>query len=280
MWKPGNDEIAKGLTGNQRPVDAVDSVDGRTMLHSAVLAGDVEAVRFFVKNGQGMCVTGTGRCRCGAHCSTGTRVYAAAHRRMEGGWLKKEDKNCNISSGGKDLLCWLRGLPKEDQPLGCTDELVRHMEAGFRVVCKRLLEDMRGRREAAGRWRCTVVSVGEFGCGASLHRFMEIMGEWKLWPAVGCFRAFVWHLSLSVVAAREHLWRSSLRGVGGDSGVCGWRQWCCGFAKQCFVVWGSSPIHKAWLSWQCGCIAARVGREECGAEPGHNMRTGTTHQPL
>ena len=35
--------------------------------------------------------------------------------------------------------------------------------------------------------------------------------------AVGCFRAFVWHLSLSVVAAREHLWRSSLRGVGGDS---------------------------------------------------------------
>ena len=37
-----------------------------------------------------------------------------------------------------------------DPPLGYTDEHVRHMEAGFRVVCKRLLEDMRGRREAAG----------------------------------------------------------------------------------------------------------------------------------
>ena len=37
---------------------------------------------------------------------------------------------------------------------------------------------------------------------------------------MGCFRAFVWHLSLPVVAAREHLWRSSLRGVGGDSGEC------------------------------------------------------------
>ena len=36
-------------------------------------------------------------------------------------------------------------------------------------------------------------------------------------PGGGYFRAFVWHLSLSVVAAREHLWRSSLRGVGGDS---------------------------------------------------------------
>ena len=35
----------------------------------------------------------------------------------------------------------------------------------------------------------------------------------------GAFVQFVWHLSLSVVAAREHLWRSSLRGVGGDSGV-------------------------------------------------------------
>ena len=57
---------------------------------------------------------------------------------------------------------------------------------------------------------------GGFGCGASLHRFVVMMGG-KLCLAVGCFRAFVWHLSLSVVAAREHLWRSSLRGVGGDS---------------------------------------------------------------
>ena len=28
-----------------------------------------------------------------------------------------------------------------------------------------------------------------FGCGASLHRFVEMMGEGKLWPAVRCFRA-------------------------------------------------------------------------------------------
>ena len=51
--KPEKDEIAKGITGKERPVDAVDSVDGRTMLHSAVLAGDVEAVRFLVENGAG-----------------------------------------------------------------------------------------------------------------------------------------------------------------------------------------------------------------------------------
>ena len=49
----------------------------------------------------------------------------------------------------------------------------------------------------------------------------------------GAFVQFVWHLSLSVVAAREHLWLSCLRGVGGDSGVCGWRQ-CCGFVKHAF----------------------------------------------
>ena len=44
--------------------------------------------------------------------------------------------------------------------------------------------------EAGVWWRLhTVVSVGGFGCGASLHRFVEMMGEGKLWPTVGCFRA-------------------------------------------------------------------------------------------
>ena len=61
-------------------------------------------------------------------------------------WLQKED---SAGGGGEDLLCWLRGLPTVDPPLGYTDEHVRHMEAGFRVVCKRLLEDIGKRREAA-----------------------------------------------------------------------------------------------------------------------------------
>ena len=227
--KPEKDEIAKGITGKERPVDAVDSVDGRTMLHSAVLAGDVEAVRFLVLNGAGNVrdrdgkvplwyalqhrdadVRGRLEAELGVHAaqilvevedavqvyltdgvattttatgdattapltdphmdmakdtntSTGDRqlgeddldgdIGALRHtdgRKVE--WLRKEDhtNNNNNSNGGEDLLCWLRGLPKVDPPLGYTDEHVRHMEAGFRVVCKRLLEDMRGRREAAG----------------------------------------------------------------------------------------------------------------------------------
>ena len=239
--KPEKDEIAKGITGKERPVDAVDSVDGRTMLHSAVLAGDVEAVRFLVENGAGNVrdrdgkvplwyalqhrdadVRGRLEAELGAHAaqilvevedavqvylthgvatttattprttsmavergsgdattapltdphvdmakdtntSTGDRhlgeddldgdTGALRHtdgRKVE--FLRKTDdnnKNRN-SNGGEDLLCWLRGLPKVDPPLGYTDEHVRHMEVGFRVVCKRLLEDMRGRREAAG----------------------------------------------------------------------------------------------------------------------------------
>ena len=243
--KPEKDEIAKGITGKERPVDAVDSVDGRTMLHSAVLAGDVEAVRFLVENGAGNVrdrdgkvplwyalqhrdadVRGRLEAELGAHAaqilvevedavqvylthgvattttatttgvaverssgdattapltdphmdmakdtntSTGDRhlgeddldgdtgaLWHTDGRKVE--WLRKTDDNNNKnknnnnknSNGGEDLLCWLRGLPKVDPPLGYTDEHVRHMEAGFRVVCKRLLEDMRGRREAAG----------------------------------------------------------------------------------------------------------------------------------
>ena len=240
--KPEKDEIAKGITGKERPVDAVDSVDGRTMLHSAVLAGDVEAVRFLVENGAGnvrdrdgkvplwyalqhrdadvrgrleaelgvhaaeilvevedavqvyltdgvATTTGTGTIDRNAttgvvverssgdvtrapltephmdmakdtNTSTGDRhlgeddlddTGALRHtdgRKVE--WLQKKEDNNKNSNGGEDLLCWLRGLPKVDPPLGYTDEHVRHMEAGFRVVCKRLLEDMRGRREAAG----------------------------------------------------------------------------------------------------------------------------------
>ena len=236
--KPEKDEIAKGITGKERPVDAVDSVDGRTMLHSAVLAGDVEAVRFLVLNGagnvrdrdgkvplwyalqhrdadvrgrleaelgvhaaeilvevedaaqvyltDGVARTTTARKGVGVEQSSGDATTApltdphmdmakdtststgdrqlgeddldgdtGALRHTDGRkveWLRKTDdsnKNKN-SNGGEDLLCWLRGLPKVDPPLGYTDEHVRHMEAGFRVVCKRLLEDMRGRREAAG----------------------------------------------------------------------------------------------------------------------------------
>ena len=236
--KPEKDEIAKGITEKERPVDAVDSVDGRTMLHSAVLAGDVEAVRFLVENGAGNVrdrdgkvplwyalqhrdadVRGRLEAELGAHAaqilvevedavqvylthgvatttatgvaverssgdattapltdphmdmakdtntSTGDRhlgeddldgdTGALRHtdgRKVE--FLRKTDDNSSNnnknSNGGEDLLCWLRGLPKVDPPLGYTDEHVRHMEAGFRVVCKRLLEDMRGRREAAG----------------------------------------------------------------------------------------------------------------------------------
>ena len=240
--KPEKEEIAKGITGKQRPVDAVDSVDGRTMLHSAVLAGDVEAVRFLVANGAGNVrdrdgkvplwyalqhrdadVRGRLEAELGVHAaeilvevedavqvyltdgvatttaipttrtttagvgverssgdattapltdphidmekgtntSTGDRQLGeddldgdtGALRHTDGRkveWLRKADDNKKNSNGGEDLLCWLRGLPKVDPPLGYTDEHVRHMEAGFRVVCKRLLEDMRGRREAAG----------------------------------------------------------------------------------------------------------------------------------
>ena len=243
--KPEKDEIAKGITGKERPVDAVDSVDGRTMLHSAVLAGDVEAVRFLMENGAGNVrdrdgkvplwyalqhrdagVRGQLEAELGAHAaqilvevedavqvyltdgvattattaataagvavevsgrdattapvadphtnlakdtntSTGDRQLGeddlvggtGALRRTDGRkveWLQNKEDNKNNStptsnsSGGKDLLCWLRGLPKVEPPLGYTDEHVQHMEAGFRVVCKRLLEDMRGRREAAG----------------------------------------------------------------------------------------------------------------------------------
>ena len=242
--KPEKDEIAKGITGKERHVDAVDSVDGRTMLHSAVLAGDVEAVRFLVENGAGNVrdrdgkvplwyalqhrdadVRGRLEAELGAHAAqilvevedvvqvylthgvatttaatTTTRTTGVVVERSSGDattapltdphmdmandtntstgdrhlgeddldgdtgalwhtdgrkveWLRKtEDDNSNNknSNGGEDLLCWLRGLPKVDPPLGYTDEHVRHMEAGFRVVCKRLLEDMRGRREAAG----------------------------------------------------------------------------------------------------------------------------------
>ena len=246
--KPEKDEIAKGITGKERPVDAVDSVDGRTMLHSAVLAGDVEAVRFLVENGAGNVrdrdgkvplwyalqhrdadVRGRLGAELGAHAAqilvevedavqvylthgvaattltaktitpTTTATTGVAVERSSGDattapltdphmdmakdtntstgdrhlgeddldgdtgalWhtdgrkveflRKTDDNNSNKNSnGGEDLLCWLRGLPKVDPPLGYTDEHVRHMEAGFRVVCKRLLEDMRGRREAAG----------------------------------------------------------------------------------------------------------------------------------
>ena len=226
--KPEKDEIAKGITGKERPVDAVDSVDGRTMLHSAVLAGDVEAVRFLVLNGAGNVrdrdgkvplwyalqhrdadVRGRLEAELGVHAaeilvevedvvqvyltdgvatktvtgdattalltdphmdmakdtntSTGDRQLGeddldgdtGALRHTDGRkveWLRKTDDSNNNknSNGGEDLLCWLRGLPKVDPPLGYTDEHVRHMEAGFRVVCKRLLEDMRGRRGAAG----------------------------------------------------------------------------------------------------------------------------------
>ena len=235
--KPEKDEIAKGITGKERPVDAVDSVDGRTMLHRAVLAGDVEAVRFLVENGAGNVrdrdgkvplwyalqhrdadVRGRLEAELGAHAaeilgevedavqvyltagvattttattrgvvverssgdattapltnphmdmakdtntSTGDRhlgeddldgdtgaLWHTDGRKVE--WLQKKEDNNKNSSGGEDLLCWLRGLPKVEPPLGYTDEHVRHMEAGFRVVCKRLLEDIKGRREAAG----------------------------------------------------------------------------------------------------------------------------------
>ena len=213
--KPEKDEIAKAITEKERPVDAVDSMDGRTMLHSAVIAGDVEAVRFLVQNGAGnvrdrdgkvplwyalqhrdadvrgrleaelgvhaaeilgevedavqvyltdgvaTTTIATGDTAKGTSTSTADRQLgeddldgdtgALQHtdgRKVE--WLQKKEENNNNSSGGQDLLCWLRGLPKVDPPLGYTDEHVRHMEAGFRVVCKRLLEDIRGRREAAG----------------------------------------------------------------------------------------------------------------------------------
>ena len=330
--KPEKDEIAKAITGKERPVDAVDSVDGRTMLHSAVLAGDVEAVRFLVENGAGNVrdrdgkvplwyalqhrdadVRGRLEAELGAHAAqilaevedavqvylthgvattttATTRTPGVAVERSSGDattapltdphmdmakdtgavedavqvyvtdgvatttttettttttiitaptrtttttvttttvttiprttigttatttalaverssgdattapltdphmdmakdtntltgdrhlgeddldgdtgalwhtdgrkveFLRKTDDNNNKnknknSNGGEDLLCWLRGLPKVDPPLGYTDEHVRHMEAGFRVVCKRLLEDIRKRREAAG----------------------------------------------------------------------------------------------------------------------------------
>ena len=134
-------------------MDAVDSVDGRTMLHSAVLAGDVEAVRFLVENGAGRCRCGTlqhrdadvrGRleaelgvqqrslwrwrmlCRylTDGVATTGTTAAAGVAVKRSGG---DATKNCsNNSNGGEDLLCWLRSLPKVEPPLGHTDEHVQH----------------------------------------------------------------------------------------------------------------------------------------------------------
>ena len=211
-------DVAKSILCKDRHVDAVYGRSRRTMLHSAVLAGDVEAVRFLVQSGAGNVrdrdgkvplwyalqhrdadVRGRLEAELGAHAAEilvevedAVQVYLAkgvgtavagttsmtnsqigtnaktkkantsagslgeddgdtSALRHTGGrkveWLRKEN---NKSSSGAHLLCWLRGLPKVDPPLGYTDEHVRHMEAGFRVVCKRLLEDMRGRREAAG----------------------------------------------------------------------------------------------------------------------------------
>ena len=241
-------DVAKSILCKDRHVDAVYGRNRRTMLHSAVLAGDVEAVRFLVENGAGNVrdrdgkvplwyalqhrdadVRGRLEAELGAHAAeilveveAAVQVYltdgtattpattttatttAVAVERSSGdattapltdphmdmakdantstgdrhlgeddldgdtgalwhtdgrkvGFLQKKEhnnnnnnnNNSNNSNGGEDLLCWLRGLPKVDPPLGYTDEHVRHMEAGFRVVCKRLLEDMRGRREAA-----------------------------------------------------------------------------------------------------------------------------------
>ena len=277
--KPEKDEIAKGITGKERHVDAVDSVDGRTMLHSAVLGGDVEAVRFLVENGAGNVrdrdgkvplwyalqhrdadVRGRLEAELGAHAAqilvevedavqvylthgvatttrTPTRTPGVAVDRSSGyattapltdphmdmakdtntstgdrhlgeddldgdtgalwhtdgrkvEWLRKtedDNKNNKNSNGGEDLLCWLRGLPKVDPPLGYTDEHVRHMEAGFRVVCKRLLEDMRGRREAARTrgghvevedWMADAgVGVGETAAAEQVGALQEVMGH-------------------------------------------------------------------------------------------------------
>ena len=228
-------DVAKSILCKDRNVDAVYGRSRRTMLHSAVLAGDVEAVRFLVQSGAGNVrdrdgkvplwyalqhrdadVRGRLEAELGAHAAqilvevedavqvylthgvaTTTTTTGVAVERSSGDattapltdphmdmakdtntstgdrhlgeddldgdtgalrhtdgrkveWLRKTDDNNKNSNGGEDLLCWLRGLPKVDPPLGYTDEHVRHMEAGFRVVCKRLLEDMRGRREAAG----------------------------------------------------------------------------------------------------------------------------------
>ena len=229
-------DVAKSILCKDRHVDAVYGRSRRTMLHSAVLAGDVEAVRFLVQSGAGNVrdrdgkvplwyalqhrdadVRGRLEAELGAHAAqilvevedavhvylthgvaTTTATTGVAVERSSGDattapltdshmdmakytntstgdrhlgeddldgdtgalrhtdgrkveFLRKtEDNNNKNSNGGEDLLCWLRGLPKVDPPLGYTDEHVRHMEAGFRVVCKRLLEDMRGRREAAG----------------------------------------------------------------------------------------------------------------------------------
>ena len=238
-------DVAKSILCKDRHVDAVYGRSRRTMLHSAVLAGDVEAVRFLVQSGAGNVrdrdgkvplwyalqhrdadVRGRLEAELGAHAAqilvevedavqvylthgvttatrtrtttttTATRTTGVVERSsgdattapltdphmdmakytntstgdrhlgeddLDGDtgalrhtdgrkveFLRKTDDNNKNSNGGEDLLCWLRGLPKVDPPLGYTDEHVRHMEAGFRVVCKRLLEDMRRRREAAG----------------------------------------------------------------------------------------------------------------------------------
>ena len=55
-------------------------------------------------------------------------------------WLKETQTT-------SDLLVWLRGLPKVEPPLGYTEEHIVHMEAGFALVCERLLEDIATKRE-------------------------------------------------------------------------------------------------------------------------------------
>ena len=242
--KPEKDNIAKAITGKERPVDAADSVDGRTMLHNAVIAGDVEAVRFLVKNGAGNVrdrdgkvplwyalqhrdadVRGRLEAELGAHAAeilvevevaveryltdgvaTGEASERSRHvtsdkntdaaagrpgeddvealRRTDGRkveWLRKEENHTssNNSSGGQDLLCWLRGLPNVDPPLGYTDEHVRHMEAGFRVVCRRLLEDIASRTKSstAGKRK---KSMGTHGGHVEVEDWMAARDPFEL----------------------------------------------------------------------------------------------------
>ena len=198
--------LADAIAAQERDVDAVEGACGRTVLHSAVLAGDVAAVRFLVQHGAGSVHDGAGlpplwhalqhkdadvrgelEHALGTHAAatlaaveasvqgylagtahtiqhtthnadsssdapnTGFDTDPAALRHTDGrkvAWLRKADGEVERTSG-TDLLRWFRDLPRLDPPLGYTDEHIRHMEAGFRVVCARLLKDIAARREAA-----------------------------------------------------------------------------------------------------------------------------------
>ena len=199
---PEEDHLQQSVADGTRDVNATDDT-GTTLLHTAAIAGDVEAVRFLMEHGAQSIRDHSGmvplwhalqhrdpdlRERLSAHmephasvllCEVEAEVQAylrTGHsngkilsksdetegpgkaespedaavrflRRTDGrkvGWIKKGAKP-------EGLVHWMRRLPDVTPSLGYTTEHVRHMEAGFRMVCHRLLNDIGKMRSGGAR---------------------------------------------------------------------------------------------------------------------------------